>query len=253
MSHAIYANQLSKRYGQLWALNGCDLSIPAGAFAALVGANGAGKSTLLNLLVGLLKPDIGELSVFGLNPREQRSRVLEKIGVVLQDRPLYPSLSVRDTLEMGRRLNGHWDMQLAMQRLERLSIPLERRVGNLSGGQQAQVSLSLALGKRPRLLILDEPMASLDPVARQQFVDEVVDIARHHDMTVIMSSHVLSDLERVSDHVVILQHGHVKASGRVEDVIAGQAVAQPGLAPPRQLTDLEHAILGYLREEPDER
>lgn len=250
---AIEASHLSKRYGRVWGLADCDLSIPVGSFTALVGANGAGKSTLLNLLVGLLKPTSGDLRVCGFVPSRQRREVLDRIGVVLQDRPLYPSLPVADLLEMGRRLNARWDMRSASRRLERLGIPLDRRAGKLSEGQRAQVSLSLALGKRPELLILDEPMASLDPVARQLFLDELTEVAAASEMAIIMSSHVLAELERVCDHVVVLQAGRVKACGRVEEVIAGQAAARPSVGPTRPLTDLEHAVLGYLRDEAEER
>ena len=244
---AIRATNLSKRYGKVWALDRCDLSIPQSSFTALVGANGAGKSTFLTMLVGLLKPTGGDVEVFGLSPRRQRRQALAKIGFVAQDRPLYRSLSVANTIEMGRRLNDNWDGELATNRLARLGIPLNRQVGHLSGGQQAQVSLSLALGKRPSLLILDEPMSSLDPLARQSFLDEVTEVAKDQDMTVILSSHIISELARVCDYVVILDSGKVKASGPVETLIAMWAARS---AEPRRagMTELEHSVLGYLRD-----
>lgn len=244
---AIQATNLSKRYGKVWALDRCDLSIPQSSFTALVGANGAGKSTFLTMLVGLLKPTAGDITVFGLSPRRQRRQILAKIGFVAQERPLYRSLSVADTLEMGRRLNDNWDGELAMERLVRLKIPLQEQVGRLSGGQQAQVSLSLALGKRPGLLILDEPMASLDPLARQSFLDEVTGVAKDQEMTVILSSHIISELARVCDYVVILETGKVKASGPVAALVETWAARSTG---PRRagMSELEHSVLGYLSD-----
>jgi ABC-2 type transport system ATP-binding protein len=248
MATVIEAQQLSKRYGRVLGLDSCDLSVAEGSFTALVGANGAGKTTLLLMLVGLLKPTSGQLLVLGLTPHEQRRETLATIGFVSQERPLYRSLSVRDTLEMGRRLNSRWDGRVAKERLTRLRIPLDRQVGKLSGGQQAQVSLSLALGKCPSVLILDEPMASLDPVARQLFMDEVATVASDRRMTVIMSSHIITDLSRVCDHVLILHGGRIKAWGTTADVI--RSWSERGETEPRRnLTELEEAVLGYLGEE----
>jgi ABC-2 type transport system ATP-binding protein len=199
------------------------------------------------MLVGLLKPTAGDIDVFGLSPRRQRREILGKIGFVAQDRPLYRSLSVGDTLEMGRRLNDNWDYELASERLVRLKIPLHEQVGRLSGGQQAQVSLSLALGKRPRLLVLDEPMASLDPLARQSFLDEVTGVAKDQEMTVILSSHIISELARVCDYVVILETGKVKASGPVQALVETWAARSTGTRRPG-MTELEHSVLGYLSD-----
>jgi ABC-2 type transport system ATP-binding protein len=242
---AIRATNLSKRYRRVWALDRCDLSIPQSSFTALVGANGAGKSTFLTMLVGLLKPTAGDIEIFGLSPSTQRRLIMANVGFVAQDRPLYRSLSVADTLEMGRRLNDHWDRNLATDRLVRLRIPLGEQVGRLSGGQQAQVSLSLALGKRPSLLILDEPMASLDPLARQSFLDEVSGVAKNHGMTVMLSSHIISELARVCDYVVILDSGKVKAAGPVDALVATWA-ATSTTQRRAGMTDLEHSVLAYL-------
>jgi len=245
MREAIRAEHLSKRYGRLFALDDCDLSIPEGSFTALVGANGAGKSTLLLLLVGLLRPTAGELLVFGRAPHKERTKTMAAIGFVSQDKPLYKSLSVRDTLEMGRRLNSTWDNKLATERLERLGIRLDQQVGRLSGGQQAQVALSLALGKRPALLLLDEPMASLDPLSRQIFLDEVLDVTKEQQMTVMMSSHVIAELARVCDHVVVIRAGQIVACGPVGAAIAAWA-SQASRDRPQRVSDLEEAVLGYL-------
>jgi ABC-2 type transport system ATP-binding protein len=245
--NVVQAEHVSKRYGRFLALDDCDISIPGESFTALVGANGAGKSTLLLMLVGLLRPTLGHLSVFGVAPHEKRREILARVGFVSQDRPLYGSLSVADTLEMGRRLNVHWDGKLAATRLVRLGIPLDKKVRLLSGGQQAQVSLSLALGKVPNLLILDEPMASLDPLARQLFLEEVVSVTRERQMTVIMSSHVIAELTRVCNYVVILQAGKIKVCGPVESAIAAWA-RRDQVARPQRLTDLEEAVLAYLSD-----
>ena len=247
MNLVVRGEHLSKRYGRLYALDDCDVSIPEASFTALVGANGAGKSTLLLMLVGLLRPTAGHLTVFGVAPYERRKQALAAIGFVSQERPLYRSLSVADTLEMGRRLNVSWDADLATTRLVRLGIPLDKQVGKLSGGQQAQISLSLALGKRPSLLILDEPMASLDPLARQLFLEEVVAVAKERGMTVIMSSHVIAELARVCNYIVILQAGKVKACGPVETTVAAWA-GRAHAARPQRLSELEEAVLGYLSD-----
>jgi ABC-2 type transport system ATP-binding protein len=245
-SAVVVANQVSKRYGRTAAVHQCDLAIPEGAFVALVGPNGAGKSTLLLMLVGLLRPSSGELLVLGKQPSKYSADILAHVSVVLQDRPLYESLTVRETLEMGRRLNDRWDGALGKIRVERLGIPLDRRISKLSGGQQAQVALTIALAKRPSLLILDEPMASLDPLARQQFIDEVTTAAQDDGITVIMSSHVIAELARVCDYVVVLQNGRVAASGRVQDVVARwSAIADRDSQ--ERVSGLEAALLGYMR------
>jgi len=176
MSAILQATGLGKRYGDEWALRDCSLELPAGRVAALVGPNGAGKTTLLHLAVGLLAPTSGRIEIFGSPPRRNRS-VLERVGFVAQDTPLYPSFKVGEMLTLGRRLNRRWDGQWAEDRLRGLGIPLGKRVGALSGGQRAQVALTLALAKRPNLLLLDEPVASLDPLARREFLQALTDAA----------------------------------------------------------------------------
>lgn len=240
---------LAKRYGETQALQNCDLIVPTGRFLALVGPNGAGKSTLLLLLVGLLKPTAGHVFIFGLEPHKQRLQVLNTMGFVAQDRPLYKTLTVRETLEMGRRLNATWDHPGMIARAERLGIPLDKRVGRLSGGQQAQVSLTLALGKRPKLLILDEPMASLDPLARHQFLEEVVAAAEERLLTVIMSSHVIAELGRVCNYVAILEQGRLVACGSVSEVVESLSAHRPDRDRSHRIdnvTDLEQVVLWYL-------
>jgi ABC-2 type transport system ATP-binding protein len=245
-SLAIKTSGLTKNYGKNAALTDCNLELPSGRFMALVGPNGAGKSTLLMLLVGLLAPTKGTVSICGHDPRHDRRAVLTLVGFVSQDRPLYPNLSVSETIEMGRRLSPHWNQRIALERVERLGIPFAAKVGTLSGGQRAQVSLTLALGKEPSVLILDEPMASLDPVARYQFLKEVSGAAAERPMAVIMSSHILAELGRVSDHLAILRGGKLLLAGPVEHVDASPDGPRYERADTALMTDLERIVLSYL-------
>ena len=220
MNVAIQATGLGKRYHSGWALRDCCLQIPAGRISALVGPNGAGKTTLLRLAVGLLHATSGEISVFGWSPTANPILVLARVGFVPQDRPLYRNFTVDEILHLGRNLNPRWDQVAAVGRLQRLSIPLNRRLAELSGGQQAQVSLALALGKRPDLLLLDEPVSNLDPLARREFLSELVQVVAADGLTVVLSSHVVAELERVCDHLVILNGGRVQVMGEIEDLVA---------------------------------
>ncbi|MFJ6771308.1 ABC transporter ATP-binding protein [Kitasatospora sp. NPDC091257] len=216
---ALEARELGKRYGKSWALEGCSLQLPAGRIAALVGPNGAGKSTLLHLAVGLLEPDAGEVRVFGRDPR-QGVAALAGIGFVAQDTPLYPDFTGDELITMGGKLNHHWEAAPARDRLTRLGIPLDKPVGRLSGGQRAQVALALALAKQPRLLLLDEPVAALDPLARHAFMQELMGAVAESGTTVLLSSHLLADLERVCDHLVVLNSAQVQLTGTVDDLLA---------------------------------
>jgi ABC-2 type transport system ATP-binding protein len=194
------------------------LRIQAGTVTALVGPNGAGKSTLLQLVVGLLRPSEGCISVFGYAPGSS-AEALAQVGYLAQDHPLYASLSVDDHLRMGRGMNPRWDDPFARTHLESLGIPTSRRAGNLSGGQQAQVALTMALATRPALLVLDEPVASLDPVARRDFMTTVLTDAADRGTTVVLSSHVVSELERVCDHLVVLTGGQVQVDGEIDSLL----------------------------------
>jgi ABC-2 type transport system ATP-binding protein len=219
MSAALIATGLGKRYRTGWALRDCSLRVPAGRISGLVGPNGAGKTTLLRLSLGLLKPTGGEVSVFGWSPTLQPTLVLARVGFVPQDRPLYRQFSAGDILELGRNLNPRWDQAGATLRLQRLGIPLNRKVSQLSGGQQAQVSLALALGKRPDLLLLDEPLSNLDPLARREFMRELVEVVAAEGLSVVLSSHVVAELERVCDHLVILNGGRVQVVGDIDEIV----------------------------------
>jgi len=218
---ALLTEGLGKRYGSNWALRGCDLEIPPGSVTALVGPNGAGKTTLLQLAVGLSAPSAGGLRVLGHSPRDEASAVLPRLGFVAQEHPLYRGFTIRETLELGRRLNPRWDAGLAAERIDRLGLPPKQKVGKLSGGQQAQVALTLALAKRPELLLLDEPVASLDPLARREFLQSVMEVVAETGMTVVLSSHIVADLERVCDHLVILSQGRTQLVGSVDEILRG--------------------------------
>jgi ABC-2 type transport system ATP-binding protein len=217
---AIEAVELGKRYGAKWALRDCTFEVPLGSVTALVGPNGAGKTTLLQLAIGLSVPNSGEVRVLGLSPRKESSALLPKVGFVAQEHPLYRGLTVRETLKLGRKLNPSWDDALAQDRIEQLRLPLGQKVGKLSGGQQAQVALTLALAKRPQLLVLDEPVASLDPLARREFLQTMMEAAVDTGMTVVLSSHIVADLERVCDHLVILSQAETQLVGPIDEVVA---------------------------------
>jgi ABC-2 type transport system ATP-binding protein len=232
----IETSALGRRYGSTWALRECTLEIPAGHVAALVGPNGAGKSTLLNLVVGLSAPSAGAVTVLGGRPAGS-SAALDGIAFVAQDTPLYKNLSVADMLYVTRNLNRRFDQPYAMARLDELGIPPKRKAGKLSGGQQAQVALTLALARRPRLLVLDEPVAMLDPVARHDFMATVLRAATDDGVSVLLSSHVLTELERVANYLILLSRGRVRLAGEVNDLLATHCQAS-----------LEELALAYLRE-----
>jgi ABC-2 type transport system ATP-binding protein len=215
----IEASGLGKRYGNTWALRECTLAIPAGHVAALVGPNGAGKTTLLNLAVGLAEPTAGAVTVLG-GVRAGSPAALDGIAFVAQDTPLYKNLSAADMLHLTRNLNHRFDQQCAQARLAELGIPLNRKAGKLSGGQQAQLALTVALARRPRLLVLDEPVAMLDPVARHDFMATVLAAAADDGVSVVLSSHVLAELERVADYLIVLSQGRVQVADEVDNLLA---------------------------------
>jgi ABC-2 type transport system ATP-binding protein len=221
---AIETTGLGRRYGRNWALRECSLAIPAGRVVALVGPNGAGKTTLLHLAVGLLAPTTGTVEVFGWSPRANPLLVLARVGFLAQDRPLYRRFTVGEMLEFGRRTNPRWDASLAKARVSRLGIPLDRQVGKLSGGQQAQVALTVTLAKRPELLILDEPVSDLDPLARREFLQGLMEAVAEEGLSVILSSHIVSELERVCDHLVILNGGQVQVTGSIDAILAAHRI-----------------------------
>jgi ABC-2 type transport system ATP-binding protein len=219
-SLAVSTEGLGKRYGATWALRDCALEIPTGSVTALVGPNGAGKTTLLHLAIGLSRPTCGTVEVLGLSPRDHGKALLPRLGFVAQDHPLYRGLTIAETFKFARELNPHWDDRYATQRVDHLGLKLGHKVGKLSGGQQAQVALTLALAKQPELLILDEPVASLDPLARREFLNAVMEAVAETGMTVILSSHIVSELERVCDHLVTLADSRTQLAGPIAEIVA---------------------------------
>ena len=221
--NVLEASGLGKRYGRTWALRECTLEIPAGHVSALIGPNGAGKTTLLNLAVGLAAPSAGGVTVLGGAPAGSPA-ALDGIAFVAQDTPLYKNLSAADLLHLTRNLNRRFDQRYAQSRLGELGIPVKRKAGQLSGGQQAQLALTLALARRPRLLVLDEPMAMLDPIARHDFMATLLTAAADDGVSVVLSSHVLAELERVADYLILMSRGRVQVAGEVEDLLASHRV-----------------------------
>jgi ABC-2 type transport system ATP-binding protein len=218
MSPAVEANDLGRRYGRTWALRGCSLALPERRVIALVGPNGAGKSTLLNLAAGLLRPSEGRLRIFG-EPLSDRPAALAQVAYMAQDTALYPTFTAADLLAFGRRLNPGWDDTWAHDRLAGLRVPTDVTAGRLSGGQRAQVALVLALAKRPRLLLLDEPLASLDPVARHDVMALLMETVAQSGMTVLLSSHIISDLAETCDWLVAVNQGQVQVSGDIDELL----------------------------------
>lgn len=220
-NNAIQADSLGKRYGSFWALKDCSIAVPQGSVTALVGPNGAGKTTLLKLLVDLSSPSAGSAAALGEAPN-QSSAYLSQIGYLAQEIPLYRQMTVAKHLAMGAHLDTNWDSALATNRLRELKIPFDRPVGKLSGGQRAQVGLALALAKRPKLLLLDEPVAALDPLARVEFLTSLAQAAAeaNGELTVVMSSHLLADLERICDHLILLAAGRTQLCDSIEHIVA---------------------------------
>jgi ABC-2 type transport system ATP-binding protein len=219
MTPVLHTQGLGKRYGQRWALTDCTLNVPAGHVVGLVGPNGAGKTTLLNLAVGMLAPTSGTIEVLGGRPAGGRAQ-LARVGFVAQDTPTYAALSVADHLKLGARMNPSWDAALARGRIERLGLDLRQRAGKLSGGQRAQLALTLAVAKRPELLILDEPIASLDPLARREFLESLAEFISSSQVSIVLSSHLVSDLERVCDYLIVIVASRVQVAGNVSDLLA---------------------------------
>ncbi len=219
MTAVIEALGLGKQYGRRWALQDCTFSIPEGKVVGLVGPNGAGKTTLLHLAVGLLAPTAGTITVLGGVPADGRAQ-LGRVGFVAQDTPTYERLSVANHLRMGAWLNHSWDQDLAQRRIEAAGLDPRQRAGSLSGGQRAQLALTLAIAKRPELLVLDEPVASLDPLARREFLQSLMEVVATDGVSVVLSSHLVADLERVCDDLVVLVASQVQIAGEVSALLA---------------------------------
>jgi ABC-2 type transport system ATP-binding protein len=246
---AVRTSGLGKRYGSNWALRDCTLEIPSGSVTALVGPNGAGKTTLLQMVIGLVKPTLGTVDVFGQSPRRAARSVLPRLGFVAQDHPLHRNLTVGETLKYGRKLNPRWDDGLARRRVDELGLSLTHKVGKLSGGQQAQVALTLALAKQPELLLLDEPVASLDPLARREFLNAVMEVVTETGVTVILSSHIVAELERVCDRLITLAGSQTQLAGPIDEIVASHRL----LTGPRSDASSVSRIHDVVRESHTER
>jgi len=237
MTPVIQTRGLSKRYRRVTALSEATVTVPEGRISALIGPNGAGKTTLLRLLSGLARPTGGDLEVLGGAPRQDPA-FLADIGFLAQEIPLYRRLTAEDHIGAGAHLNPRWDAASVRQRLGNLAIPLDQAVGTLSGGQRAQVALALTLAKRPRLLLLDEPVAALDPLARRHFLATLAEAVAVGGLTVVLSSHLVADLERVCDHLILLAASRVQLCGDIDTVLAGHQVL---VGPRKDTTAIEQA------------
>jgi len=232
---------LGKRYRRRWALSDCTLEIPAGRIAGLVGPNGAGKTTLLHLATGLLRPTTGTIEVLG-GPPPARPAQLARVGFVAQDTPTYAHLTVADHLRLGAHLNPGWDAATARDRIEHLGLDPGQRAGKLSGGQRAQLALTLAIAKRPELLILDEPVASLDPLARREFLRGLMETVVDQELSVVLSSHLVADLERVCDYLIVLVGSRVQLAGEVDRLLATHHLLTGPRRDPGTLPASQHVI-----------
>jgi ABC-2 type transport system ATP-binding protein len=233
----IETEALGKQYGKQWALRDCTLAVPEGHLTALVGPNGAGKSTLMNIVAGLSVPTTGTVTVLGGRPAGSPA-ALDGIAFMAQDAPLYKSFSAAEMIHLTRNLNRSFDDSYAKDRINGLDIPLKKKSGKLSGGQQAQLALTLALARHPRLLILDEPLAALDPLARQDFMATVMTSMTDDGVSVLLSSHAIAELERMADYLVVLGGGRLRLCGQTDEVLAGHQILTGPTAEADRLADL---------------
>jgi len=241
MSAVIETSGLGRQYRRKWALRDCTLAIPEGHVVGLVGPNGAGKTTLLRLAAGMLAPTCGAITVLGDRPGAGPAE-LAQIGFVAQDTPVYVRMTVADHLRLGGWLNPGWDDALARQRIGQLGLDSKQRAGSLSGGQRAQLALTLALAKRPGLLILDEPLASLDPLARREFLQVLMEAVAAQGLSVVLSSHLVADLQRVCDYLIVLVASRVQIAGEVSDLLDSHHRLSGPLREPRSLPASQKVI-----------
>lgn len=248
MTAVIETDRLAKKYRRVTALNDCTISVPQGRISALVGPNGAGKTTLLRLLAGLAAPTTGEVSILGGPPRQQPA-FLSEIGFLAQEIPLYRALSAKDHISLGSHLNPRWDAESVRERLGALNISLDQAVGTLSGGQRSQVALALTLAKRPKLLLLDEPLSALDPLARRTFLGTLAEAAASAELTIVLSSHLIADIEQLCDHLILLASAEVQLCDDIELVLAQHRL----LIGPRKDTTAIARTQVIVREDSTER
>ena len=235
---AIATTDLGKRYGSTWALRDCSIGVPTGRVSGLVGANGAGKTTLMRMLAGLSRPSAGTALVAGRHPADDQE-FFREIGYLAQEVPLYRRWSAADHLALGAHMNPVWDDALAGDRLRSLRIPLDKPMESLSGGMRAQVALALALGKRPQMLLLDEPVAALDPLARHDFLGSLVAAVAEGGVTVLLSSHLLPDLERVCDHLILIADAEPVICAEIDELLTSHKLLT---APTRDAATIERDV-----------
>ncbi len=245
MTAAIETRALSKRYRKVTALSEASITVPEGRISALIGPNGAGKTTLLRLLAGLARPTGGEIAVLGSPPRQDPA-FLADIGFLAQEIPLYRRCSAEDHIRIGAHLNSRWDGASVRNRLKSLGVPLNQTVGTLSGGQRAQLALSLTLAKRPRLVLLDEPVAALDPLARRQFLAHLAEAVVDGGLTIVLSSHLVADLQQICDHLILLAGSKVQLCGDIDTLLAEHQVL---VGPRKDTTAIErdHTLVQAVR------
>jgi ABC-2 type transport system ATP-binding protein len=241
MNAVIETSGLGKQYQRTWALRDCALAIPQGHVVGLVGPNGAGKTTLLGLAIGLLAPTCGTIEVLGQRPAAGPGQ-LARVGFVAQDTPVYARMTVADHLRFGAWLNPGWDDQLARRRIGQLGLDPRQRAGSLSGGQRAQLALTLAMAKRPELLLLDEPVASLDPLARREFLQSLMAAVAEHGTSVVLSSHLVGDLERVCDYLIVLIASRVQVAGELTELLASHRRLSGPRRDPRTLPAVQDVV-----------
>jgi ABC-2 type transport system ATP-binding protein len=242
---ALEAVGLGRRYRRGWALRDCSLRIPTGRICGLVGPNGAGKTTLMSLATDLLAPSTGTIEVLGHPAGSPDAR--GRIAFVGQEKALYPRFTVRETFRLGRELNPVWDQSRAEAIVSAGDIPLTARIASLSGGQRSRVAFALALGKRPDLLLLDEPMADLDPLVRRQMTDLLLADAARRGMTVVMSSHLVSELEEACDFLLLVRSGTVRLAGDVDGLLASHRVLEAVAGPGREAGLAGHTVVDSRR------
>jgi len=246
VSAVIETRALGKRYRRRWALSECTLTIPEGMVVGLVGPNGAGKTTLLHLSVGLLAPTAGAIEVLGGRPA-QGPQQLARVGFVAQDTPTYDSLTVGDHVDLGSWLNAGWNSTLAERRLDQLGLDRCQKAGTLSGGQRAQLALTLAIAKRPELIVLDEPVASLDPLARSEFLEALAEVVEEQGVSVVLSSHLVADLERVCDYLIVLVGSRVQVAGPIDALLASHRRVTGRAGGPQDTLPTNHEVIEQAR------
>jgi ABC-2 type transport system ATP-binding protein len=244
MTAVLEAHGFGKRYRRrTWALRNVDLTVPEGSITALVGPNGSGKSTLIRGWIGFERATEGRLVTGGVDPQRDRKGAVERVGYVPQSPSLYRDLTIADHIALAGTLRDGFDGRMAAGYVERLSIPLRAKAGELSGGEQAQVGLALALATRARILLLDEPLASLDPLARREFLHLMVEAVRAAGATALLSSHVITDIEQACDRLIVLGKGHTLLDLTISEALAHHRIVEAPAADAARLAGPD-AVIG---------